>query len=75
MGTSFMEGSLYVLEASIYIIILVKYDLEPWPEMNWPGDQARATAQATVRPAATPALAAVGAVIGLCGRLAAVAGS
>ena len=69
MGTSFMEGSLYVLEASIYIIILVKYDLEPWPEMNWPGDQARATAQATVRPAATLAL------IGLCGRLAAVAGS
>ena len=43
--------------------------------MNWPGDQARTTAQATVRPAATPALAAVGAVIGLCGRLAAVAGS
>ena len=75
MGTSFMDGPLYVLEASIYIIILVKYDLEPWPEMNWPGDQARATAQATVRPAATPALAAAGAVIGLCGRLAAVAGS
>ena len=75
MGTSFIEGSLYVLEASIYIIILVKYDLEPWPEMNWPGDQARATAQATVRPAANPALAAAGAVIGLCGRLAAVAGS
>ena len=44
--------------------------------MNWPGDQARATAQATVRPAAaTPALAAAGAVIGLCGRLAAVVGS
>ena len=75
MGTSFMEGSLYVLEASIYIIILVKYDLEPWPEMNSPGDQARATVQATVRPAATPALEAAGAVIGLCGRLAAVVGS
>ena len=29
MGTSFMDGPLYVLEASIYIIILVKYDLEP----------------------------------------------
>ena len=43
--------------------------------MNWPGDQARAMAQATVRPAANPALAAAGAVIGLCGRLAAVAGS
>ena len=36
--------------------------------MNWPGDQTRATAQATVLPAATtPALAAAGAVIGLCG--------
>ena len=42
--------------------------------MNWPGDQARATAQATVRPAATPALAAAGAVIGLCGRLAGLLG-
>ena len=43
--------------------------------MNWPGDQARATAQATVRPAATPILAAAGTVIGPCGRLAAVVGS
>ena len=40
--------------------------------MNWPGDQARTSAQATVRPAATPVLAAV---IGLFGRLAALAGS
>ena len=46
----FLSCSWLRLEASIYIIILVKYDLEPWPEMNRPrhGGVRRATVKRAV---------------------------